>query len=99
MNPRVAYVAFAVLAVSACDHPMLHQDRPGGSDYRGYQPSYQESPPRYDAPPGQVPAYEPSVSSEGTASSEGYDRARERQLWSRCDRGDAQACAARRFQP
>jgi hypothetical protein len=72
---------------------MFHQDRPGGSDYRGYQPSYQESQPSYNAPAEQVPAYEPP------ASPEGYDRARERQLWSRCDRGDAQACAERRFQP
>jgi hypothetical protein len=80
----MAFAACALLAVSACDHPMFHQDRPGGSDYRGYQPSY-------NAPPAQLPGSEPP------ASSESYDRARERQLWSRCDRGDAQACAARRF--
>jgi len=55
---------------------MLHQDRPGGSDYRGYQPSYA-------APAQQMPTYEPP------APSESYDRTRERQLWSRCDRGDA----------
>ena len=93
MNARMVFVTCAVLAVSACDHPMFHQDRPGGSDYQGYQPSYQESQPSYNPPAGQMPAYEPP------ASSESYDRARERQLWSRCDRGDAQACAARRFQP
>jgi hypothetical protein len=82
----MALVACAALTVSACDHPMLHQDRPGGSDYRGYQPSHA-------APPQQMPTYEPP------APSESYDRTRERQLWSRCDRGDAEACAARRFQP
>jgi len=82
----MALMACAALTVSACDHPMLHQDRPGGSDYRGYQPSYA-------APPQQMPTYEPP------APLESYDRARERQLWSRCDRGDAEACAARRFQP
>jgi hypothetical protein len=86
MKFRMTLMACAALTVSACDHPMLHQDRPGGSDYRGYQPSYA-------APSQQMPTYEPP------ASSETYDRARERQLWSRCDRGDAQACAARRFQP
>ena len=93
MNPRMALLACAVLSVSACDHPMFHQDRPGGSDFQGYQPSYQNAQPSYNAPPAQMPAY------EAPASSETYDRARERQLWSRCDRGDAEACAARRFQP
>jgi hypothetical protein len=70
---------------------MFHQDRPGGSDYRGYQPSYQEPQPSYDGPAEPTPSYDPP------AASETYDRARERQLWSRCDRGDAQACAARHF--
>jgi len=86
MKLRMVFVACAALTLSACDHPMFHQDRPGGSDYQGYQPSYAP-------PPAQTPAYEPP------ASSENYDRTRERQLWSRCDRGDAEACAARRFQP
>lgn len=91
MNPGRAFAVCLVLAVSACDHPMFHQDRPGGSDYRGYQPSYQEAQPSYDGPAGPTPSYDPP------AASETYDRARERQLWSRCDRGDAQACAARHF--
>jgi hypothetical protein len=91
MNSGRAFAVFVLLAVSACDHPMFHQDRPGGSDYRGYQPSYQEPEPSYNGSAGQTPSYDPP------AASETYDRARERQLWSRCDRGDAQACAARHF--
>jgi hypothetical protein len=91
MNLATAFAVCGLLAVSACDDPMFHQDRPGGSDYRGYQPSYQEPQPSYNGPAGQAPSYDPP------AASETYDRARERQLWSRCDRGDAQACAERHF--
>ncbi len=72
MDPGRAFAVCVVLAVSACDHPMFHQDRPGGSDYRGYQPSYQEPQPSYNGPAGPTPSYDPP------AASETYDRAARR---------------------
>src|ERR1700719_1649789 len=61
MTFRMTLMVCAALTVSACDHPMFHQDRPGGSDYRGYQPSYA-------APHQEMPT------SGAPAPSESYDR-------------------------
>jgi hypothetical protein len=41
---RVVVLA-CLLAVAACDSPIFHQDRPGGSDYNPYLYSQSAQPP------------------------------------------------------